>query len=61
MFVKESITDVVREMLIAAALTGLIVLLLLGSGRATVIVATSIPLILTSVIGLQMAGGRSIL
>ena len=57
MFVKESITDVVREMLIAAALTGLIVLLLLGSGRATVIVATSIPLsILTSLIGLQMAG-----
>ncbi len=57
MFVKESITDVVREILIAAALTGLIVLLLLGSGRATVIVATSIPLsILTSLIGLQMAG-----
>ena len=57
MFVKDSITDVVREMLIAAALTGLIVLLLLGSGRATVIVATSIPLsILTSLIGLHMAG-----
>lgn len=57
MFVEESITDVVREMLIAATLTGLIVLMLLGSGRATVIVTTSIPLsILTSLICLQMTG-----
>lgn len=56
-FVKDSIQDVVQEMATAAALTGLIVLLLLGSWRATVIVATSIPLaILTSIIGLHALG-----
>jgi len=56
-FVKEAITDVVQEMATAAALTGLIVLLLLGSWRATVIVATSIPLaILSSIIGLHVLG-----
>jgi multidrug efflux pump subunit AcrB len=56
-FVKDSITDVVYEMATASALVGLIVLLLLGSWRATVIVATSIPLsILTSLIGLHVAG-----
>ncbi len=56
-FVKESITDVVHEMVTAGALVGLIVLLLLGSWRATVIVATSIPLsILSSLIGLHWAG-----
>lgn len=55
--VKESITDVVQEMVTAASLTGLVVLLLIGSWRATVIVATSIPLaILTSVIGLHVLG-----
>ena len=56
-FVKDAIEDVVQEMATAAALTGLIVLLLLGSWRATVIVATSIPLsILTSIIGLHALG-----
>ena len=56
-FVKDAITDVVKEMATAAALTGLIVLLLLGSWRATVIVATSIPLsILSSIIGLHVTG-----
>ena len=56
-FVKESINDVVQEMATAASLTGLIVLLLLGSWRATVIVGTSIPLsILTSIIGLHATG-----
>jgi multidrug efflux pump subunit AcrB len=56
-FVKESIKDVVQEMATAATLTGLIVLLLLGSWRPTVIVATSIPLaILSSIIGLHVMG-----
>jgi multidrug efflux pump subunit AcrB len=56
-FVKDAITDVAQEMATAAVLTGLIVLLLLGSWRATVIVATSIPLsILTSIIGLHALG-----
>ncbi|HKN85587.1 MAG TPA: efflux RND transporter permease subunit [Nitrospiraceae bacterium] len=53
-FVKDSISDVLHEMLAAGALVGLIVLLLLGSWRATVIVWTSIPLsILTAIIGLH--------
>jgi multidrug efflux pump subunit AcrB len=56
-FVKDSISDVLHEMLTAGALVGLIVLLLLGSWRATVIVWTSIPLsILTAIIGLHLLG-----
>ena len=56
-FVKDAISDVVHEMLTAGALVGLIVLLLLGSWRATVVVWTSIPLsILTALIGLHLLG-----
>jgi multidrug efflux pump subunit AcrB len=56
-FVRASIEDVVQEMVTAAMLTGLIVLLFLGSGRSTMIVATSIPLaILCSILGLSWAG-----
>jgi len=54
-FVKDAIADVVHEMIIAAALVGFIVLLMLGSWRPTVIVLTSIPLsILCSIIGLHL-------
>jgi multidrug efflux pump subunit AcrB len=56
-FVKDAISDVVYEMLTAGALVGFIVLLLLGSWRATLIVWTSIPLsILTAIIGLHWLG-----
>ena len=56
-FVKASIRDVIQEMVTAGVLTGLIVLLFLGSGRSTLIVATSIPLaILSSILGLSWAG-----
>jgi multidrug efflux pump subunit AcrB len=56
-FVKDAISDVVHEMATAGALVGLIVLLLLGSWRATAIVWTSIPLsILTALIGLHLLG-----
>ncbi|MEP6601831.1 MAG: efflux RND transporter permease subunit, partial [Nitrospirota bacterium] len=56
-FVKDSIADVVHEMVTAAVLVGLIVLLLLGSWQSTVIVAATIPLsILTSLIALHWAG-----
>jgi multidrug efflux pump subunit AcrB len=56
-FVKDAIADVVHEMVIAATLVGLIVLLLLGSWRPTLIVATSIPLsILSAFIGLHLLG-----
>jgi multidrug efflux pump subunit AcrB len=54
-FVKDAIADVVHEMVIAAMLVGLIVLLLLGSWRPTLIVTTSIPLsILSALIGLHL-------
>jgi len=56
-FVRDSISEVVQEMVTAAFLTGLIVLLFLGSWRLTVIVVTSIPLaILTSVLVLSWLG-----
>src|SRR5579863_2101573 len=43
-FVKATIGGVVREGIIAAALTSLMILLFLGSFRSTLIIATSIPL-----------------
>jgi multidrug efflux pump subunit AcrB len=53
-FVQNSINGVVREAIIAAALTGLMILLFLGSWRSTLIIAISIPLsILTSVMTLS--------
>jgi multidrug efflux pump subunit AcrB len=56
-FVRASIKGVVREAVIAAVLTGLMILLFLGSWRSTIIIAVSIPLsILTSIIVLGMLG-----
>jgi len=56
-FVKASISGVVREGVIAAALTGLMILLFLGSWRSTIIIAVSIPLsILTSIIVMSALG-----
>jgi CzcA family heavy metal efflux pump len=53
-FVRASINGVIREAIIAAALTGLMILIFLGSWRSTVIIAVSIPLsILSSVIVLS--------
>jgi multidrug efflux pump subunit AcrB len=53
-FVRGSINGVIREAVIAAALTGLMILIFLGSWRSTLIIAISIPLsILTSVIVLS--------
>jgi multidrug efflux pump subunit AcrB len=57
LFVKAAINGVVKEGLIAAGLTALMILLFLGSWRSTVIVCTSIPLsILTSLIILWAMG-----
>ena len=54
-FVRASIIGVLHEGLIAACLTGLMILLFLRSWRSTIIVATSIPLsILTSIIMLKV-------
>jgi CzcA family heavy metal efflux pump len=56
-FVRTSINEVVREATIAAVLTGLMILLFLGSWRSTVIVCISIPLsIATSLIILTAMG-----
>jgi multidrug efflux pump subunit AcrB len=55
--VSDSVTSVVREGAIAAALTALMILLFLGSWRSTLIVMISIPLsILTSIIVLHFLG-----
>ena len=50
-FVKGAVEGVVKEAVIAACLTGIMILIFLGSWRSTVIVAVSIPLsILTSIV-----------
>jgi len=57
LFVRSAIAAVVRETLIAAALTGMVILLFLGSWRSTLIVCISIPLsILTSICILSLLG-----
>jgi multidrug efflux pump subunit AcrB len=57
LFVRAAIGGVLREALIAAGLTGLMILLFLGSWRSTLIVCISIPLsILTSLIVLSLLG-----
>ena len=57
LFVRASINGVLREALIAACLTGLMILLFIGSWRSTIIVCISIPLsILVSLIVLSLTG-----
>lgn len=56
-FVRECVAEVAREALIAAGLTALMILALLGSWRSTLIVATSIPLaMMAAFICLAIAG-----
>ena len=56
-FVKAAVQGVVREALIAAALTAAMILLFLGNWRSTCIIAISIPLsILSSLIALHALG-----
>ncbi|MGI4858720.1 MAG: efflux RND transporter permease subunit [Janthinobacterium lividum] len=56
-FVKASISGLVREALIAALLTAALILLFLGNWRSTIIIAVSIPLsILSSLIVLHALG-----
>ena len=56
-FVRSAVSGVIREAVIAACLTGLMILIFLGSWRSTVIIAVSIPLsILTSIIVLSFLG-----
>ena len=56
-FVRAAVSGVIREAVIAACLTALMILIFLGSWRSTLIIAVSIPLsILTSVITLSLLG-----
>jgi multidrug efflux pump subunit AcrB len=59
-FVRESISEVVREGVIAALLTGLMILLFLGSWRSTLIVCTSIPLSIATSLAILTALGETI-
>jgi CzcA family heavy metal efflux pump len=57
LFVRAAIAGVVREAVIAACLTALMILLFLGSWRSTLMIAISIPLsILSSIICLSALG-----
>ena len=56
-FVRSSVTAVVREGIIAAALTAMMILLFLGSWRSTLIITVSIPLaVLVSITMLSVLG-----
>ncbi len=56
-FVRAAITGVVREAVIAACLTAMLILVFLGNWRSTCIIAVSIPLsILCSIIALYICG-----
>src|SRR6202166_1473598 len=59
-FVRASIQGVIREGVIAAALTSLMILLFLGSWRSTLIVTTSIPLSILGAIGALSAMGETL-
>jgi len=60
LFVRASIQGVIREGVIAAALTSLMILLFLGSWRSTLIVTTSIPLAVLGAIGTLSALGQTL-
>ena len=56
-FVKAAVSGVIREGVIAAALTSLMILLFLGSWRSSLIIAVSIPLaVLCSITALSVLG-----
>ena len=60
LFVRAAIDDVIREGVIAAALTALMILLFLGSWRSTVIIALSIPLSVLCSVAVLYALGETI-
>jgi multidrug efflux pump subunit AcrB len=59
-FVRSAISGVVREAVIAGALTGLLILLFLGSWRSTLIITISIPLSILASIACLSALGETI-
>jgi multidrug efflux pump subunit AcrB len=59
-FVRGAISGVIRESAIAAALTGLMILMFLGSWRSTLIITVSIPLSILASIACLSALGETI-
>src|SRR5229473_280882 len=59
-FVKAAVSGVVKEGVIAAALTALMILLFLGSWRSTLIIAVSIPLSVLSSLAILSVLGQTI-
>ncbi len=59
-FIKGAVSSVIREGVIAAALTSLMILIFLGSWRSTVIIATSIPLSVLGSIAILSALGETL-
>ncbi|MGB8410764.1 MAG: efflux RND transporter permease subunit, partial [Gallionella sp.] len=59
-FVRGAVDGVIREGVIAAALTGLMILLFLGSWRSTLIITISIPLAVLSAIMALSAFGQTL-
>ncbi len=59
-FVRAAITGVLREGVIAAGLTAIMILLFIGSWRSTVIIALSIPLAVLSSIAILSVLGQTI-
>jgi CzcA family heavy metal efflux pump len=60
LFVESSVDAVLREGVIAAALTGLMILLFIGSWRSTVIILVSIPLAILGAVAALSATGETI-
>ena len=60
LFVQAAVSGVVREGVIAAALTALMILLFLGSWRSTIVVAVSIPLSVLASLAILSALGQTI-
>jgi multidrug efflux pump subunit AcrB len=59
-FIKGAVSSVIREGVIAAALTSLMILIFLGSWRSTIIIATSIPLSVLGSIAILSALGETL-
>ncbi len=59
-FVKSAVSSVIFEGVVAAALTGLMILIFLGSWRSTLIITVSIPLAILTSITLLAATGETI-
>ncbi|MDE8653128.1 efflux RND transporter permease subunit [Novosphingobium album (ex Liu et al. 2023)] len=60
LFVKAAVAGVIKEGVIAAALTSLMILLFLGSWRSTVIIALSIPLAILAALGALAVFGQTL-